>query len=269
VLYDAAQLPACLDGVRELGCDVLTDSFPQPCVDVLAGNVPEEGECTIGAECEGTAFCAGAATGMCPSTCTALLAQGAACSANNECGDGLLCTRGTCQAPSRSGEPCGGDSGRTCALGFNCMGSTDTVVGECVENATVQVGEENDACEPGGTLCREGLSCVFASGEDFHCRPRVGSGEACRLGLPGQCPYDEYCDAASVMQEGTCLPLPGDAEPCVLGDVCAPGFACVMEVLGALCRPIRDNGGDCAAPQACRSGRCEAGKCAPPPACDS
>jgi hypothetical protein len=267
VLYDPSELHACLDGVRELGCDVLSDSFPQPCDGVIAGNVELGGECAISAECQGTAFCAGAASGTCPSTCSELLAQGVECSADNECGDGLMCMAGTCQAPSRGGEPCGGDSGKACALGFNCMGSTDVDVGECTDNASVQVGDEGDACMPGGALCVEGLSCVFDGAGAFHCEPYVGAGAACHLGLPGQCPVAEYCDAASVMEQGSCRALPGDGASCVLGDVCAPGSVCVAEADEPVCRPIRANGGDCSANQACRSANCLEGKCEPPPTC--
>jgi hypothetical protein len=267
VLYDSEQLPACVAGVRELGCAVLSDSFPQPCVEVLAGNVALDGECTISAECQGTAFCAGAASGTCPSTCMELLAAGAQCSADNECGDRLMCTVGKCEAPSAVGEPCGGDSGQLCALGLNCMGSTDTEIGECTENAAIQVGQAGDACAPGGTLCVEGLSCVFDGVDAFHCEPYVDAGAACHLGLPGQCPVDQYCDAQSVDEQGTCQPLPVDDQACVLGDVCAPGFACVVESGSPVCRPIRDNGGDCGADQACRSGHCVDGRCEPPPTC--
>ena len=267
VLYDPSELQACLDGVRELGCGVLSDSFPPPCDDVLAGNVETDGECAISAECQGTAFCAGAAAGTCPSTCRELLPAGAECSAHNECGDDLMCVAGTCAALSRAGEPCGGDSGKACALGFNCMGSTDVDAGECADNASVQVGDAGDSCEPGGTLCVDGLSCVFDGEGAFHCEPYVGAGAACHLGLPGQCPVDEYCDAASVTESGTCRALPVDGASCVLGDLCAPGLVCVLEGDAPVCRAIRGNDGECSVDGACRSGNCVAGTCEPPPTC--
>jgi hypothetical protein len=269
VFYDPSELPACLEGVRALGCDVLVDSFPPPCDDVLEGNVEIDGECAISAECAGTAFCAGAASGTCPSTCSELLGAGAECAADNECGDDLLCLGGVCTAPSVGGEPCGGDSGKVCALGFNCADSTDVDVGECTDNASTQVGREGDVCEPGGALCVDGLSCVFDGALGFHCEPYVGEGDACHLGLPGQCPVDQYCDAAAVMDEGVCRDLPGDGDACVLTDLCAPGFVCVLVDDAAVCRPIRDNGGDCDDDRACRSGNCVDGSCEPPPTCDT
>jgi len=266
VLYDPSRLAACLDGVRELGCEVLTDSFPQPCVEVLAGNVALGGACSISAECEGTAFCAGAASATCPSTCTELLPEGATCSADNECADDLLCLAGRCELLSRSGEACNGTSGKMCALGLNCLGASDTAIGQCVENAEVQVGEQDESCEPGGTLCREGLSCVFDGSAGFHCQPYVAAGEACHLGLPGQCPAGEYCDAASVTEEGTCRPLPGDGDACVLSGLCAGGLACVDDGV-AVCRAIQSNGSECSTDRECRSGHCESGRCEAPAVC--
>src|SRR5262249_53400778 len=88
VLYDSGPLPMCLDGIRALGCNVLSHSFPTACVEVLAGNVMSGDVCTVSAECAGTAFCAG--TTSCPSHCSALLAEGDACNGNNECGDDLM-----------------------------------------------------------------------------------------------------------------------------------------------------------------------------------
>jgi hypothetical protein len=268
VLYNPGELPACLDGVRELGCDVLTNSYPEPCVQVLAGNVAEGGECAASMECEGTAFCAGAASGQCPSTCTALLGEGAACAGHHECGDGMLCLQAQCARLAAAGQPCSGPEGGRCRFGLTCLGATDTAAGECVANEQVQAGDENDACEPGGTLCKDGLSCVFDGSNAFHCRPYVGAGAACRLGLPGQCPRDQYCDAMNVTAQGTCRALPGDGAACVLSGLCAPQHVCVAAGSNAVCRPISDNGGPCSADNACRSGRCAGGRCEPPPVCD-
>jgi hypothetical protein len=266
VLYDPSKLAACLDGVRALECDVLADSFPQPCVDVLAGNVALGDECMISAECQGTAFCKG--TTACPSTCAELLGENAACTGDGDCGDDLLCVGGACRRPAADGAACAGNSGAFCGLGLSCLGSTDTLAGQCTPNSEVQVGAEGASCDPIGTLCREGLSCVFDGGSGFHCEGPVASGGACHLGLPGQCPIDEYCGAMEVTQASTCRELPSAGQACALGELCAAGLACVQEGSAFTCRAIEDNGGDCAADQACRSGNCTAGKCAPPPICN-
>ncbi len=265
VLYDPAQLAACAEGIRALGCGVLTQTFPEPCVQVLEGNVAIDGECLITAECEGTAFCTSGAS--CPSTCKPLLAAGATCEDDGQCGDGLACVVDECAALSVEDEPCSGNSGKACALGLSCVGSTDTVAGACQPNAEVQAGAVDDTCEPGGTLCQEGLSCVFDGGSGFHCEAAVSSGESCHLGLPGQCPLDEYCDSTEVTQAGTCRTLPANGEGCVLGDLCLGGAVCVDEAGSPTCRSIADNGETCAVDAVCRSGHCVSGSCAPPPAC--
>jgi hypothetical protein len=265
VLYDPAQLPACSAGIRALGCDVLTRNFPDVCVEVLEGNIAIGGECAITAECEGTAFCTRG--DRCPSTCQPLLDAGDECTDDGQCGDDLACLAGTCGALSVDGEPCAGDSGKACALGLSCVGSTDTEAGTCEPNADVQVRDAGEACTPGGTLCKEGLSCVFDGGAGFHCEAAVESGEACHLGLPGQCPSDEYCDTTEITEPGTCRALPDAGEACVLGDLCLGGNTCVLDGSTGTCQSIADNGEACDSDAACRSGHCASGECEPPPAC--
>jgi hypothetical protein len=131
----------------------------------------------------------------------------------------------------------------------------------------VQVGNQDDACEPGGSLCKDGLSCVYASGSAFHCEPAVASGASCHLGLPGQCPNDEYCDTTEVTAKSVCRALPSVGQACVLAGLCAPGLVCVVEGQAHNCRAIEDNCGACNDDAACRSGKCDQGKCTPPPAC--
>jgi hypothetical protein len=264
VLYDPERLEECLEGIAALECDVLTHTFPEPCVAVLDGNVKLGEECVITADCEGAAFCA---SDSCPSNCTALLGVGKSCSGDDQCGDGLDCSGGKCIAPAAAGDECGADSGKACALGLNCKGATDTVVGSCVTNSVVQVGDEGDVCEPGGELCKDGLSCVFDGGNGFVCEKAVGAGAACHLGLPGQCPNDEYCDATEVTAASTCRELPSAGEECVLNGLCKGGLVCIADGGSNTCHAIADNGSECASDAACRSNHCESGRCEPPPAC--
>ncbi|MFI5309344.1 MAG: dickkopf-related protein [Polyangiales bacterium] len=266
VLYDSSPLPACMDGIRALGCDVLSHTFPAPCVQVLAGNVKQGDPCSVSSECEGNAFCAGSTA--CPSHCAALLGAGDACTGDNQCGDDLMCVAGQCVSPSLAGQACGGTSGKVCRLGFNCSGSTDTQVGSCADNASVQVGASGAACQPGGALCKEGLSCVYDGSSAFHCEPGVASGGACHLGLPKQCPQDEYCDATDVTTASTCKKLPGDGQACSPQKLCAGGSVCVADgSMAPVCRAIAPNGEPCSVDQACRSGSCMGAVCVPPPAC--
>lgn len=265
VLYDPSKLTECQDGIRALECDVLSHSYPQACVDVLEGNVQLDGECVSSAECTGTAFCSSSDT--CPSKCTARFAAATACASDGQCDEDLLCLGGKCTAPAGDGETCAGTSGKFCALGLNCVGATDTASGKCATNASVQVGATGDVCVPGGKLCKEGLSCVYDGTSAFVCEAAVDSGAACHLGLPGQCPSDEYCDATEVTAKSVCKKLPAAGKACALAGLCAGGAACISGGPAPTCRAIEDNGGACAADAACRSGSCTGGKCEPPKAC--
>jgi hypothetical protein len=266
LIYEPSQLAECLDGVREMGCAVLTDTYPDACGDLLAGNVPEGGECVASSECEGPAFCAG--RDACPSTCQALLEEGDDCLDPDDCGDDLWCIGGKCAPFAQRGDACAGDSGGNCAFGLSCLGSTDTEAGTCETNATVQAGALDEACEPGGVLCEEGLSCVFNGLDAFHCQGPAEAGGACYLGLPGQCPPDQYCDVEDdVTIESTCKALPEVGDTCALGYLCEPGAVCLPDGDSSLCHAIEENGGDCADDAACRSRHCAAGKCEAPEVC--
>lgn len=265
VLYDPSQLAACLEGIRGMSCAVATDTYPQPCVAVLAGNVPQGGECVISSECAGTDFCAG--RDACPSTCQPLLGESDDCLTDDECGDDLLCLGGACETLAQDGQPCAGNTGKACAIGFSCVGSTDTDAGECAANSVVQAGAVDDSCEPGNILCQDGLSCVFDGASAFHCEGPADAGGPCHLGLPGQCPADQYCNTTEVTEESTCQPSPVAGEDCVLADLCAPGNACVIEGDNRICRAIVNNGEACTGDAACRSGNCASGECAPPAIC--
>jgi hypothetical protein len=111
------------------------------------------------------------------------------------------------------------------------------------------------------------LSCVFNGTDAFHCEGPAEAGGACHLGLPGQCPADQYCDTTEVTDVSSCEPLPTAGEACVLAELCAPGHACVVEGMDHMCRAIGENSEACTGDAACRSGNCAAGQCAPPPVC--
>jgi hypothetical protein len=106
---------------------------------------------------------------------------------------------------------------------------------------------------------------VFDGSSGFHCEQAVSAGGACHLGLPGQCPNDEYCDATEVTAASTCRKLPGAGQPCVLNGLCKGGLLCVAN--DNTCHPVADNGGECVSDATCRSGNCESGRCEPPPSC--
>jgi hypothetical protein len=257
-------LSACYDDTRALACEVQTQRLPASCQAAIAGHVAIGGVCSSGSDCTGEAFCPLTA---CPRTCTERGASGAACGRDEECMSGLLCTGGACGAPAALGAACAGSSGAMCAFGASCVGSTDTKAGECKSNAEVQSGALGAACSPGGTLCKEGLSCAWDGSKAFSCQAAVAANQACHLALPSQCPNEQYCDAKDVMTVGKCQTLPGDGAACALGNQCAGGTLCIVENSKGVCHKLGDLGDACSQPGLCRSGSCTAGKCTTRPTC--
>ncbi len=264
VIYDESMLGACAEGLAAMGCAIATDTFPAACEETIKGTVAIGEACKIDSDCEGAAFCQ--MTG-CPSLCASLLEEGDSCHRTEDCGDGLLCEAGECARPARANEPCKGPTGKSCALGLNCWGATDVAAGTCHTNAETLARDEGEVCEPGGVLCKEGLSCVWNGLSNFHCEKKVAAGALCHPGLPGQCPSDHFCNALDVTAVGTCERLPAGGRPCVANGQCAPGYACVPGESEPVCARINYNDGACATDAACRSGYCNAGTCEIPPIC--
>lgn len=260
VRVDDGAFDDCYKDTRALGCAVQEQRLPDSCQRALAGTVAEGGTCSIQSDCAGSAFCS---TGECPRRCSLRHATGGACARDEECESGLICNDDKCGAPAAEGGRCAGDSGGVCKLGTSCVGSSQDQAGTCKNNSDVQVGELGAECTPGGTLCKEGLSCAYDGGSAFSCQNGVAQGETCHLALPGMCPTDAYCDAQDVTTAGKCRALPGDGQACALGDECAAGTVCLLDKASnkAVCRRIGDVGDTCNEDAMCRSGDCVDGKC--------
>jgi len=275
VVYDGTKIQACIDAWEAAGCDIFVSRAPEVCEEALAGTVEEGGQCTLNVECKGPLFCQGAPG--CPGTCTARQPEGSGCDDSDACESGLTCDDALkkCVAPSAAGEACGSGEPE-CELGLFCQVDEEAGgPGTCMEMSDVLVNDEGDPCafESGG-WCKEGLSCVLenwtASGPEASCQAQVGSGEACGIGIPSQCPPDEYCNAdpqGSGTWTGECVPKPVDGEECAdygAGPVCAPYHVCDS---GGTCREMDRLDGDCSENLECYSGYCEGGKCAPVNSC--
>lgn len=271
VTLDSTKMDACVSGTKAMGCAIQTDNLPAACEDAIKGSVALGEECVIDADCEGTAFCRLEAS--CPSVCSALLVKDDECTKDGECGDKLACLNGKCTELAGDGDACEGSTGTECAFGFACWDADDDPpkAGECHTNAETQVGDVGDECSPGSVLCKAGLSCAYdgTSTTAFSCKEQVDSGDACNVGLPGQCPSGEYCNAGAISEDGTCVARPGDGDPCPAIGGCAAGHLCVPNGSGGgVCRHFQNNGGACKIDDQCRSGYCNAAVCEPPVACD-
>jgi hypothetical protein len=107
------------------------------------------------------------------------------------------------------------------------------------------------------------------------CAARVGSGEACRLAFPDQCPEDEYCNLtpAGVMLgvvDSTCVPRPAAGEPCggLNSDVCAANARCNPGADSNDCKALTEIGGGCNVDAVCYSDHCVDGTCASANSCE-
>jgi hypothetical protein len=270
VLLFPDELDGCLDDVRALGCAVESSRLPASCRLAVLGTAVLGEPCEINDDCEGDAFCD--TDSSCPGSCAALQGEGMACSRDEDaqCQDGLTCfcagaecpQGGTCQALGALGDECDPGVLPACAPGNVCL--QEGASPACAALATLYFRALDEDCDVTSELCEEGLVCESVSGTAGVCRPPVGSGEPCGRAEPNQCPKDEYCDAESPGEVGTCAARPGDGQPCLNRSVpCADGHVCIVDT----CRALRANGEDCMSERQCFSGVCDAGACAPSRMC--
>ena len=276
--YDGRRIDACLAQISGIGCGFATTRVfdDAACRSAFGGSAQEGDDCTVDAECTGAAFCD---LDSCPGTCTARLSAGDPCQEDDQCEDGLSCgDEGTCSAPVAAGDPCGGGVAGSCAPGLFCVGEDEDAgtSGTCRDVDELFRADLGDDCDfDRGELCAEGLSCVVMElGADgtlrLGCVEPSESGAACSFGVPSPCPGGEYCDAniAAGMVDGTCQPLPGAGERCVVltgSQACEPGLVCEVD---GRCHPVNRLGQPCASDQGCASGLCVAGNCERREACE-
>jgi hypothetical protein len=114
------------------------------------------------------------------------------------------------------------------------------------------------------------LEAWTAAGPQATCKPVVGSGTACGLGIPNQCPTSDYCNAdpqSGGSFEGVCVPLPADGAPCAAREIpprCAPYHICAAS---GRCQQMQRLGGACATDTECYSNNCDGSTCSPEAYC--
>lgn len=134
------------------------------------------------------------------------------------CGDGV----GKCRAPYECSAAPGGaicvqpcaDDPEICAELESCDTSGIYSLSACIRSA-----RELESCGPGDGICFLGLQCARMGSRSICTRPCDGLPDACD-------PDTEYC-AASIGENGTCLPTdqPGEA-PCITDEGCAEELTC-------------------------------------------
>jgi hypothetical protein len=272
IVFDADAVATCVADIAALSCDLPTARFPASCEDVLQGQVPTGGACSIDDDCAGRDYCASDAS--CPGTCTQAGGEGDACAADGHCASGLVCFGGSCSYARQEGESCGPGVGG-CHLGLLCMGGDSAmgVPGTCLsQQDLIDAGEDEDCDPTTNSFCEAGLACVLdvievdGSPEAVAvCKPRAEPGGPCNLAFaPEQCPPGEYCPVELPEYQGTCVPRPVDGEACGVGDMCADDHYCDEN---GVCRSGRRIDQACPSGGACFSRTCDDGVCIAPVRC--
>jgi hypothetical protein len=278
--YHPDKAEACFDAIEARDCADANDRDIEACEAALSGTVPEDGDCELDEECEGSLICE--TNAVCPGVCVKRYGPGVACLESDECADGLVCSTATahCVAPAGEGGACEGGTEPQCDVGLLCVGNDNSQQrpGSCRPLDSVLFQGAGESCDPtNAELCEDGLACVLTGLNEelaaaWECQPIAASGGTCRLGLPEQCPAGEYCDVtlvgAAAGQASECETLPAPGEPC------APrpfGFLAACEAYArcedGLCVALRDLGESCSSSAVCYSGYCAGGACEPPRAC--
>jgi hypothetical protein len=271
VHYDGAKASACINAIAARTCATFNDRDPPECLAAIDGTVDLGGDCTLDDECKGIAFCQ-STTNTCPGTCTSLLVAGMACSKNDHCAAGLVCSEETklCVAPTGVDQPC--EYGKPpCAAGLVCLGKDDNAKtpGTCKASAQAFAADDGAACDAAkGQMCKTGLSCAAISLTlvpwtiTYQC-VKAGSyavGAACKPAWPEACTAGNYCKVSNALTfDGTCAPRPQVGEACddKKGPPCRTGAVCVANK----CQDFAANGVSCTGDAMCYSENCASGAC--------
>lgn len=274
VQYRADNARACLEAIPALSCEENLAIDLDSCEELFVGSLEVGANCTLDAECaEGMQCVVGAS---CPGTCGAYAAVGEACTRENGCESGLVCSiefgeaQGICSLSAGPGESC--DSARSCSTFYMCLGldyNDPNSTGTCEARDALFSGKLDEPCALGGVpgvLCEAGLVCELGGESSGVCREPVGSGEACTLALPEPCPEGEYCRITDLVTRplvGVCTSSPEVGESCA-----NPGgypVQCPMKAYcdeqSGLCESTKRLGEVCASHDACFSAACVEQKC--------
>jgi hypothetical protein len=319
LVYDPSHAASCFAAAQAAACSTATPDWTE-CRAALAGKVAAGQPCRTGSPletgrppavspCAPGLFCMRSAANACDGVCTALPAIGQSChdplvcvgrSCATPCVSGAVCNgaTGLCEAPAARDQPCGGDSGTTCAPGLYCAttdaGATDagaTDAGATDAGATDAGATDAGATDAGATdagttgagttgTCQPQKDFSSPCAQDLECAPPnvclLGSG-----GSGGQCAALELAVAGGACSpsgnpactcssacggDGTCIALAEPGSPCDIGDntavaVCHGGYCdtAVDAAAGGLCRPVFSVGHACG-----NDGQCGAyGACDP------
>lgn len=286
VRFDGAAARRCVNAVNASCSLVMNDSS---CAQTFTGSVALGGSCFRTEQCAGDAFCnhadATGSTTVCPGTCRARTALGAACTTTTEC------TR-----VGVTGEP-------------SCEFDNATMASRCVDyrnTFTATAGQPCGALTTAGNVltdarCQSGLMCDrtpptpgMPTPDTGTCRAPIAVGAVCTTsgiscagiarcvpsaagGTAGTCTALTVVNTAGMAcddlhacnplqrlacQSGTCQSVGtgGTGTPCSIDFgslICNPGFYCQRGTTSdATCQPVVADGMACTTNAQCRSGSC-------------
>jgi hypothetical protein len=216
------EMAACATAANSATCDdLLADNFPEPCRIKAGPRLNGEGcgsswQC-MSTHCEKT-------TGDC-GTCAPRQAANGACTVNEGCTLGLVCTNGKCVSPS----PLGG----SCDANTPCRGGNMY----CNVNMCATRLGAGSSCEGNSEACDfgRGVGCNVLSATPT-CQPVASAqgGQPCGIvnGTLTICQLVNECAGATLMQAGACVAPSQDGTACSMGHNCLPPANCI----GGICR---------------------------------
>jgi hypothetical protein len=233
IRYDGKAAKECLDGVRDMGCNISdqTAGIQAACVSTFKGIVAVGGACSMDEEClSGECHASDCSKDCCPGTCAQAETQipvGGDCSADGSCVQGAYCQESnagaTCVARIKEGEACVLSArDAPCVEGAYCTGSGSGSAGTCriapAEGETCagqfRCNSLLDYCDEDtlkctrkravGAACSDHYQCVdYATCEAGVCKARKKVGEACEDQV-------ECLGALECNDEGICSSRPAD-----------------------------------------------------------
>lgn len=287
--YDGRRAQACADAFATRRCEDF-DGLPQECGTFLAPAANLKQQCYGDYEECIEGVCRG---GACPRSCQPRGVRGDACQRDGDCVTGLYCRQppgrpsGACTSYGAVGDFCDGTDhcqGDLLCSASQCKATPGLdqpcVDGRCDDNTRCVAGSDGGVCVArlpesapcGGDECQPGLACLPSSGQ---CEPErlTALGAPC---LAGQvCPTGAACVGWTNEAPGACETLHDEGAPCTRHGDCQPHLAC-LEVefadggpSGRACARRQPVGGDCDDGRACDvQAVCVEGRCVPLPSPD-
>ncbi|MBI5610398.1 MAG: hypothetical protein HY902_16090 [Deltaproteobacteria bacterium] len=197
-------------------------SDPMECRQLFVGKLHNGERCRVDAECASRRCGAASGSSNACKVCYAGSTQGAACSADPDCADGLQCRGSTCVAVPTAhpslGQPC--DRREDCFPQGYCGPAQVGKGSTCLPPAGV-----GEVCEPSHLPCQPGAYCDGAKSPT--CQPQLAPGAPCIGGKDTSaasydCPTNHWCvpaemplPATSTVFTGTCQPRGTPGQLCI------------------------------------------------------